>query len=256
MWKMSVLTAWPIAALSRCVKGDIVRQIILDTETTGLEPEQGHRIVELAAIEYINRRPTGNNFHKYLNPQRESDPRALEIHGLSTERLQHEPLFAQIADEFIAYINGAELIMHNAPFDLAFLEAELARAEKTKMADICPDVIDTLKLAKELHPGKRNNLDALCERYQVDNSQRSLHGALVDAQLLCEVYLAMTRGQDTLLMESAPAQQINQRQLSQQKIKLNVVLADAEEQALHLSLLAKIKKDNKGSCLWEQLETL
>lgn len=231
-----------------------MRQIILDTETTGLEPEQGHRIVELAAVEYINRRPTGNNFHKYLNPQRESDARALEIHGLSTERLQHEPLFSQIADEFIAFVNGAELIIHNASFDLAFLDAELTRAEKIKMADICPQVIDTLKLAKELHPGKRNNLDALCERYQVDNTQRNLHGALLDAQLLCEVYLAMTRGQETLLMDAVPAQQSTQRRSLSEQIKLKVVFADADEIAAHEVLLGKIKKDSKGICLWQQLE--
>ena len=184
-----------------------MRQIILDTETTGLEPEHGHRIVELAAVEYINRRPTGNNFHKYLNPERESDERALEIHGLTTGFLSDKPSFGQIADEFIQYVNGAELIIHNAAFDLAFLNTELARCEKTAMGDICPQVIDTLKLAKDLHPGKRNNLNALCERYAVDNSQRTLHGALLDAQLLGEVYLAMTRGQETLLMDIAPSAQ-------------------------------------------------
>ncbi len=231
-----------------------MRQIILDTETTGLEPEQGHRIVELAAVEYINRRPTNNNFHRYLNPERESDERALEIHGLSTERLQHEPLFMQIADEFMDFIRGAELIIHNASFDLAFLNAELARAKKTPMIEICPQVIDTLKLAKELHPGKRNNLDALCERYQVDNSQRNLHGALLDAQLLGDVYLAMTRGQETLLMDAAPTQQNENRCTQGEKIKLSVVMAEADEVEAHQALLNKISKDNKGSCLWHQLE--
>jgi DNA polymerase III subunit epsilon len=233
-----------------------LRQIILDTETTGLEPEQGHRVVELAAVEYIDRRPTGNNFHKYLNPERDSDERALEIHGLTTEFLSDKPSFVNIADEFIAYVNGAELIIHNAAFDLAFLNAELARCEKTGMADICPQVIDTLKLAKDLHPGKRNNLNALCERYEVDNSQRTLHGALLDAQLLGEVYLAMTRGQETLLMDIAPSAQTETRRAAGTKIKLHTLKADAEEVEAHQTYLDKMKKDSKGASLWQQLETL
>jgi DNA polymerase III subunit epsilon len=233
-----------------------MRQIILDTETTGLEPEQGHRIVELAAVEYINRRPTGNNFHKYLNPGRESDERALEIHGLTTDFLSGKPSFATISDEFIAYVGGAELIIHNAAFDLAFLNAELARCHPSSMADICPQVIDTLKLAKDLHPGKRNNLNALCERYEVDNSQRTLHGALLDAQLLGEVYLAMTRGQETLLMDIAPAAQYEARRAQSGKIKLQVVKANAEEVEAHQTFLDKMKKDSKGNCVWQQLETL
>lgn len=233
-----------------------MRQIILDTETTGLEPEQGHRIVELAAVEYINRRPTGNNFHKYLNPERDSDERALEIHGLTTDFLRDKPSFAHISEEFIAYVGGAELIIHNASFDLAFLNAELARCNASSMADICPQVIDTLKLAKDLHPGKRNNLNALCERYEVDNSQRTLHGALLDAQLLGEVYLAMTRGQETLLMDIAPTAQTEARRAQSGKIKLQVVKANAEEVEAHQTYLDKMKKDSKGNCLWQQLETL
>ncbi len=233
-----------------------MRQIILDTETTGLEPEHGHRIVELAAVEYINRRPTGNNFHKYLNPERESDERALEIHGLTTGFLSDKPSFGQIADEFIQYVNGAELIIHNAAFDLAFLNTELARCEKTAMGDICPQVIDTLKLAKDLHPGKRNNLNALCERYAVDNSQRTLHGALLDAQLLGEVYLAMTRGQETLLMDIAPSAQNEIRREQGLKIKLPLVKASAEEVEAHQTYLDKLKKESKGACLWQQLEAL
>jgi DNA polymerase III subunit epsilon len=253
---MNAPTGSPIAASSRCVKGDILRQIILDTETTGLEPEQGHRIVELAAVEYINRRPTGNNFHKYLNPERDSDERALEIHGLTTDFLSDKPSFVNIADEFIQYVNGAELIIHNAAFDLAFLNAELLRCEKAQMKNICPQVIDTLKLAKDLHPGKRNNLNALCERYEVDNSQRTLHGALLDAQLLGEVYLAMTRGQETLLMDIAPSAQTEFRRASGAKTNLQVVKANAEEIEAHQTYLDKLKKDSKGACLWQQLETL
>jgi DNA polymerase III subunit epsilon len=236
--------------------GGSLRQIILDTETTGLEPEQGHRIVELAAVEYVNRRPTGNNFHKYLNPERESDERALEIHGLTTEFLSDKPSFDHIADEFITYVKGAELIIHNAAFDLAFLNAELARSGKSGMAGMCPQVIDTLKLAKDLHPGKRNNLNALCERYEVDNSQRTLHGALLDAQLLGEVYLAMTRGQETLLMDIAPAAQSEARRAQSGKIKLHVVKANAEEVEAHQTFLDKMKKDSKGNCLWQQLEAV
>ncbi|MGB8337591.1 MAG: DNA polymerase III subunit epsilon [Burkholderiales bacterium] len=232
-----------------------MRQIILDTETTGLEPEQGHRIVELAAVEYVNRRPTRNNFHRYLNPERESDERALEIHGLTAEFLQDKPLFAHIADEFIAYISDAELIIHNASFDLAFLNAELAACGKTTMTEICPQVIDTLKLAKDLHPGKRNNLNALCERYEVDNSRRTLHGALLDAQLLGEVYLAMTRGQETLLMDISPSTQTEIRRAQGTKTSLNVLYANAEEVEAHQTFLDKLKKENKGACLWQQLES-
>ncbi|MGB8855603.1 MAG: DNA polymerase III subunit epsilon [Burkholderiales bacterium] len=233
-----------------------MRQIILDTETTGLESEQGHRIVELAAVEYINRRPTTNIFHRYLNPERESDERALEIHGLTSEFLADKPSFGHVADEFIAYVSGAELIIHNAPFDMGFLNAELARCEKQNMAEICPQVIDTLTLAKELHPGKRNNLNALCERYGVDNSHRTLHGALLDAQLLGEVYLAMTRGQETLLMDIAPVAQTAAQRAQSGNISLSVFRADAEEVEAHQTYLDKMKKENKGVCLWQQLENL
>ena len=160
------------------------RQIILDTETTGLEPRLGHRIIEVAGVEMINRRLTGRHFHRYLNPGRDSDEGALQVHGLTTEFLSDKPKFAEIVDELLEYITGAELIIHNAPFDIGFLDAELALVRKKKLVTFCPVVIDTLRMAKDLHPGKRNGLDSLCERYQIDNSARTLHGALLDAELL------------------------------------------------------------------------
>ncbi len=175
-----------------------MRQIFLDTETTGLEPSLGHRIIEIAAVEMINRRFTGNHYHCYLNPDREIDAGAQQVHGISAEFLQDKPRFKDVVDEFIEYVNGAELIIHNAPFDIGFLNHELGMLARERIGRFCPSVIDTLKMAKELHPGQKNNLDALCRRYQVDNSARTLHGALLDAELLAEVYLALTRGQETL----------------------------------------------------------
>jgi DNA polymerase III subunit epsilon len=230
-----------------------VRQIFLDTETTGLEPTQGHRMVELAAVEFVNRRPTGNHFHRYLNPERESDERALEIHGLTTDFLQDKPKFVDIMDEFIEYVTGAELIIHNASFDVGFLDNELTQAGKEKLTVFCPQITDTLKMAKDMHPGKRNNLNALCERYQVDNSQRTLHGALLDAQLLGEVYLAMTRGQETLMMEVETAPVINQQQTQAGGHKLMVLRASNDELEAHQTQLDKIHKESKGSCLWQRL---
>jgi DNA polymerase III subunit epsilon len=168
-----------------------MRQIILDTETTGLEPAS-HRIVEIGCVELVNRRLTGNNFHRYLNPDRESDEAALEVHGLTTEFLADKPRFTEVAEELIAFVSGAEIIIHNASFDVGFLDAELKRIKRRAFPSYVSGVIDSLALAKELHPGKRNNLDALCDRYGVSNAHRTLHGALLDGQLLAEVYLAMT----------------------------------------------------------------
>ncbi|MFQ6334223.1 DNA polymerase III subunit epsilon [Methylophilus sp. 3sh_L] len=185
-----------------------MRQIFLDTETTGLYPDQGHRIIEIAAVEMLNRRPTQRHFHLYINPEREIDAGAQEVHGISLEFLQDKPLFAQIAQDFIEFIRGAELIIHNAPFDVGFLNMELSRLGMDPLASFISGVIDTLKMAKEMRPGQRNNLDALCRHYGIDNSQRTLHGALLDAELLADVYIAMTRGQESLLMElSTPEQQ-------------------------------------------------
>mgnify|MGYP003289485522 CR=1 FL=1 len=190
--------------IASCTSGETeptMRQIIPDTETTGLEPAHGHRIVELAAIEIVNRRPTGNHFHRYLNPDRDSDPAALQVHGLTREFLSDKPKFAEVAQAFLDYIAGAELVIHNAPFDIAFLNAEFAALDLAPITSHCARITDSLQIARELHPGKRNNLDALCERYAVDHSRRTLHGALLDAELLAEVYLAMTRGQESLIID-------------------------------------------------------
>ena len=181
------------------------RQIILDTETTGLDAALGHRILEVAAVELVDRRLTGNHLHRYINPQRPSDEGALQVHGLTEEFLRDKPKFGEIAPELLDFINGAELVIHNASFDLSFLDNEFGLLKLKRVKEYCPSVVDTLALARELHPGKRNNLDALCDRYQIDNSKRTLHGALLDANLLAEVYLAMTRGQDSLGIDLAPA---------------------------------------------------
>uniref|UniRef100_UPI0025EBD3F1 DNA polymerase III subunit epsilon n=1 Tax=Thiobacillus sp. TaxID=924 RepID=UPI0025EBD3F1 len=175
-----------------------MRQIILDTETTGLDPSQGHRIIEVAAVEMVNRRLTGNHLHRYVNPDRDIDAGAMQVHGITPEFLQDKPRFAGIAREFVDFIQGAELIIHNAPFDVGFLNMELRLLEMSPLATWCDGVTDTLALAKTLHPGQRNNLDALCKRYGVDNTARTLHGALLDCELLAAVYLALTRGQESL----------------------------------------------------------
>lgn len=229
-----------------------MRQIVLDTETTGLDPRQGHRIIEVACIELVNRRLTGKHLHKYLNPERDIDAEAQRVHGISLEFLADKPKFADIADEFLEFINGAELIIHNAPFDLGFLNAELDRLDRVPVETLCQGVIDTLKEAKERHPGKRNNLDALCERYAIDNSGRTLHGALLDTELLAEVYLAMTRGQNSLMIEAedAPVPQCDADGKARQRKPLRVLLASATEESEHARLLADIDKESKGQCLW------
>lgn len=229
-----------------------MRQIILDTETTGLDPRQGHRLIEVAGLEMINRRLTGRHFHKYVNPEREIDAGAQAVHGISLEFLADKPKFADIADEFLEFINEAELIIHNAPFDLGFLNAELDRLGRVPVTTVCNGVIDTLKMAKELHPGKRNNLDALCERYAIDNTSRTLHGALLDTELLADVYLAMTRGQDMLMIEpdEAPPQQLDADGKVRQRKPLTVRRASEEELAEHARMLAAIDKESKGACVW------
>lgn len=222
-----------------------MRRIVLDTETTGLSPEQGHRIVEIGAVEILNRSVTGRTFHTYLNPDREVDPGALEVHGLSNEFLADKPRFESVAEDFLAYIADSELIIHNAPFDVGFLNAELARLEKGKLTDYCSGVQDTLKQAREMHPGQRNNLDALCKRYEVDNSNRAYHGALLDAQLLAEVFLAMTRGQDSLAIEMVT---LTPRRLEPgaRPMRLTVLRASAEELAEHAAYLAAMTKEAGG----------
>ncbi len=231
-----------------------MRHIILDTETTGLSPALGHRIIEVAAVEMVNRRLTGNRYHCYLNPEREIDAGAQQVHGISLEFLQDKPKFADAAQEFLSFIAGGELVIHNAPFDVGFLNHELARLNLAPVEICCDGVIDTLKLAKELHPGQKNNLDALCKRYAVDNSNRTLHGALLDAELLAEVYLAMTRGQESLMIEmTAETQSAAMAAALTPSKPLRVLLASTEELALHDSLLAEIDATSKGACVWSKL---
>jgi len=228
-----------------------VRQIILDTETTGLEPTLGHRVIEIAAVEMINRRFTGNHFHRYLNPDREIDAGALQVHGITSEFLQDKPRFRDIVDEFVEYVDGAELIIHNAPFDVGFLNHELGMLERERVAHYCPSVIDTLRMAKELHPGQKNNLDALCRRYQIDNSARTLHGALLDAELLAEVYLAMTRGQETLDMEVDEARPETDMNEGAGPRELLILKATEEELEAHRQYLEDLDKASKGACVWQ-----
>jgi DNA polymerase-3 subunit epsilon len=233
-----------------------MRQIILDTETTGLEPSQGHRIVEIGCMEIVNRMVTGNTMHVYLNPDRESDPEALAVHGLTTEFLSDKPRFQEIADELVRFLDGAEIIIHNAAFDTKFINAELARIGRGPMADFCATITDSLMHARELHPGKRNSLDALCERYGISNAHRTLHGALLDARLLGEVWLAMTRGQDALLIdvdESAGSSGAEGLALGRFDASgLPVIRASEEELAEHEAYLAALDKSVSGACLWRQ----
>lgn len=232
-----------------------MRQIILDTETTGLSPALGHRIIEIAAVEMINRRLTGNQFHFYLNPEREIDVGAQQVHGITLEFLQDKPKFCDVAQEFLAFVRGCELIIHNAPFDVGFLNHELGRLDMHAVDGHCAAIIDTLKLAKELHPGQKNSLDALCKRYAVDNAHRTLHGALLDAALLADVYLAMTRGQESLLIEvSAPSHsEVLARLEEAVGLPLRVLAASAEELAAHAALLADIEKESRGPSLWNKV---
>lgn len=222
-----------------------MRQVFLDTETTGLEPKLGHRIIEIAAVEILDRRPTGRRLHHYLNPERESEAGALQVHGLTREFLRDKQKFRDITKELLEFIAGAELIMHNAPFDVGFLDHELGLAELQPLHSYCQTITDTLKMAKDLHPGKKNNLDALCERYQVDNSRRTLHGALLDAELLAEIYLAMTRGQESLVMEVEVPPPVLGAAINPANLKLIVLRANAEDLETHAQYLKKI-----GACSW------
>ncbi len=236
-----------------------MRQIFLDTETTGLEHRLGHRVIEIGCVEMRARRLTNRHFHRYLNPERDIDAGALAVHGISLEFLQDKPRFSDIAEEFLDFVRGAELVIHNAPFDIGFLNAELALLDMAPVETVCRGVIDSLRLAKELHPGKKNNLNVLCERYGVDNTKRTLHGALLDAEILAEVYIAMTRGQESLIMES------DQDDNSQDESVLTtmssgaaanirrspcVLKATDAELAEHGQLLAAIQKESKGKCVW------
>lgn len=235
-----------------------MRQIILDTETTGLEPEQGHRIVELACVEMVNRSLTGRHLHIYLNPDRDSDPEALAVHGLTTEFLSQHPRFEEVYQEFIDFIRGGELIIHNAPFDCKFLNAELRRVGQPPVRELCEKITDSLLYARELHPGKRNSLDALCERYGISNAHRTLHGALLDSELLADVWLAMTRGQDALLMDFEDDEATSAaRSAGGAKVDtsvLRVVPASASELEAHQAYLALLDKSVGGECVWRQHE--
>lgn len=227
-----------------------MRQLILDTETTGLDPRD-HRIIELAAVELIDRRPTGRNLHFYLNPDREIDLGASDVHGLSWEMLRDKPKFGEIADEFIAFATGAQWVIHNAPFDVAFLDEEFTRLGRSSTAAIAAEVVDTLALAREQFPGKRNNLDALCERFGVANAHRTLHGALLDAQLLAEVYLAMTRGQESLTIDIVtPRADVTAALAAAGAVEVILLVPTPEELAAHSAYLVELDRDSKGSCLW------
>ena len=233
-----------------------MRQILLDCETTGLDPKHGHRIVEIAAVELSNRQFTGNHFHYYLNPERDSDEAALQVHGLTAEFLQDKPKFHEVSKELLSFIREAELIIHNAPFDVGFLNHELSRINLPALDNYCLLITDTLKLAKELHPGRRNNLDALCERYNIDNSKRTLHGALLDAELLAEVYLAMTRGQESLLIELEHIELIQHSMNNPVHGRnLRIIEVTTEEYAQHLMVLENIARESNNKCLWKNLET-
>ena len=236
-----------------------MRQIVLDTETTGLEVEQLHRVIEIGCVEVFNRRLTGRTFHRYLNPERDIDEGAQQVHGLSREHLSKEPKFAQVHAEFLEFVRDAELVIHNAPFDVAFLNAELTRIESgpRKITEICK-ILDTLALARQMHPGQRNSLDALCKRYSVDNSHREYHGALLDARILAEVYLTMTGGQAkfTLSAESETARH-RARQATPQRVaagvRIAVVKASEEELAAHDQVLALLDKSSSGNTVWRKL---
>ncbi len=236
-----------------------MRWIILDTETTGLDPAYGHRVIEIGAVEVVNRNITGRDFHTYLKPDRDSDPGALNVHGLTTEFLSDKPLFEDKIEEFLAFIEGAELIIHNAPFDLKFLNAELTRIGREPVTNFCDKVTDSLVHAKTLHPGKRNSLDALCERYGISNAHRQLHGALLDSRLLAEVWLAMTRGQDSLMIDQFDVPETEATTaMGKQKdaFSLPVILPSAADLEAHEKYLAALDKAAKKDCVWRKYEPL
>ncbi|MES9945355.1 MAG: DNA polymerase III subunit epsilon [Candidatus Thiodiazotropha sp.] len=229
-----------------------MRQIVLDTETTGLEPEQGHRIIEIGCVEMVDRRLTGNNFHQYLQPEREIDAAAIEVHGITNEFLEDKPRFADVAQDFIDYVSGAELIIHNAPFDVGFLDHELGLMQSPAKIDGLCAVTDTLVMAKKMHPGQRNSLDALCKRYDIDNSHRELHGALLDAEILADVYLMMTGGQASLVLDGVATDEFGDnsadtiQRLPSNRPALKVVHANQQELEAH-----QLQLDAMGeSCVW------
>lgn len=236
-----------------------MRQIFLDTETTGLSPETGDRVVELGCVEMVNRRLTGRNLHFYLNPERPNSEEAVRVHGLTDEFLADKPVFATVAEEFVAYLQGAEVVIHNAAFDVGFLDAELKRVQQPGVATLAQGIVDTLAMAREAYPGKANSLDALCRRLEVDNSKRTLHGALLDAELLAEVYLRLTRGQHSLVIdgpqegsEGAADSALADAQLDLSQFKLTVLAADADEIAAHEKVLVELDKASGGKTIFRQ----
>ncbi len=238
----------------------MLRQIVLDTETTGLDPEQGHRIIEIGCVELIDRRPTDNCFQQYLNPDREIDAGALEVHGITNDFLVDKPRFSDVFQDFVEYVSDAELIIHNAAFDTGFLNHEIALTGRSgnRIEDYCK-VLDTLAMARQLHPGQRNDLDALCKRYAVDNSQRTRHGALLDAEILADVYLAMTGGQTTLMLDDREfgfqaLRAGHGRRPEPRATPLLVIPASAEERIAHERWLERLDQESGGSCLWRRLE--
>ena len=233
-----------------------MRQIFLDTETTGLSPENGDRIVEIGCVELLNRKLTGKNLHFYLNPERDSHEDALKVHGISNEFLKDKPKFGEIAGELLEYLQGADVLIHNAPFDVGFINKELELQKRPPIKTYVNSVADTLAMAKDMFPGKRNSLDALCDRLGVDNSGRTLHGALLDAELLADVYIYMTRGQDALLMEVEDSSDSKKRAdaIDMQSLKLTVISASEQELAAHEEVLAQIDKASNGQTLWRSKE--
>ena len=228
------------------------RQIVLDTETTGLSAESGDRIIEIGCVELLNRKLTGNNLHFYVNPERDSHEDALRVHGLTTEFLRDKPKFAEVAEEILRYLEGAEIIIHNAAFDIGFLDKELERLGKPVFTSFVSEVTDTLAMAKQLYPGKRNSLDALCDRLGVDNSGRTLHGALLDAELLADVYINLTRGQEALLIDLGDVgeQGVAGERIDLSAFDLPVLTANAQELAAHADVLAQIDKASGGKLVW------
>lgn len=236
-----------------------MRQVVLDTETTGLDPQQGHRVIEIGCVEIQNRRLTGRHFHQYLNPDREIDEAAIEVHGITTHFLADKPRFEQVEADFLEFVSGAELVIHNAPFDIGFLDHELklSGSGQGKMANICA-ILDSLVLAREKHPGQRNNLDALCKRYGVDNTQRDLHGALLDAEILADVYLLMTSGQSSLSLREEQEERTvatrRDRKFDPNRPPLRIVAAKADELESHEACLNEIDEASVGGSLWRRLD--
>lgn len=239
-----------------------MRQIVLDTETTGLEPSEGHRIIEIGCVELFNRRPTGNHFHRYINPDRVVDAGAIEVHGITNEFLADKPPFAEIADDFFAFIDGAQLVIHNAAFDVGFINHEFTLLNRFGRVEQYCSILDTLLMARKLHPGQKNNLDALCRRYDIDNSHREFHGALLDAQILADVYLAMTGGQTALVLhggdegdQAGGVVGATIRRLSAERPPLKVIRASEADLEAHETRLKAVDKQSGGNTVWRKLDT-